>query len=87
MENAPRTTNGGIPHRVAAMVPGTNEAPPPRIPAEKWGDTVVCLPESLTAGSAAQGFRSVLTDGTCPVAEGRIRVADALADLPVALLA
>ena len=75
-----------VPHRVATMVLGTNDDPKPRIAADKWGDTVVCLPEAISAAISSPQLRSVLTDATCAVADGRIRVADALADLPVALL-
>lgn len=72
-----------VPHRVATLVLGTNDDAKPRIAAEKWGDTVVCLPQGMAVPAQ---FMRVLAGGTCPVTDGKIRVADALAVFPVALL-
>ncbi|MBX6320233.1 MAG: malto-oligosyltrehalose synthase [Rhodospirillaceae bacterium] len=67
-----------VPRLVAGMLGGL-ELPLP--PAEAWADTQVSCPPS-----AAGALRSALTGVTLTPQNGAIMVADALADLPVALL-
>ncbi|MDP9022899.1 MAG: malto-oligosyltrehalose synthase, partial [Actinomycetota bacterium] len=46
---------------------------------ERWGDTVVQVP-------GADGAQELLTDRVLPLDDGRLRLADAFAHLPVALV-
>jgi (1->4)-alpha-D-glucan 1-alpha-D-glucosylmutase len=72
-----------VPHLVATMVLGTNDEPRAHIAPDKWDGTVVRLPP----GMAPASFVHVLTGKPCALTDGKILLADALADLPVALLA
>lgn len=58
----------------------------PRIDAAAWGETRVLLPEALRSAMHRENFNDALLHQQVAVAEDGIRVADALAVLPIALL-
>jgi (1->4)-alpha-D-glucan 1-alpha-D-glucosylmutase len=57
----------------------------PLIPAWAWDDTEIVVPE-IVVPDAPEALTDVLTGRTVAVEDGRIRAAEALAALPVALL-
>ncbi len=76
--NAEGTVVTVVPRLVAGMLGGLDLPLPP---AEAWADTRVSCPPA-----AARGLRSALTGVTLMPRNGAIMMAEALADLPVALL-
>ena len=54
----------------------------PHVMPDRWQDTSVVLP----ADAASATWRDIVTDRPCRSAAGRMRLADLLADLPVAVL-
>ncbi len=68
-----------VPRLVAGLI---GDGDLPLVPATAWGDTAVVLPEAVTVGGA---LTDCLTASRHGVAE-RLRVADLLARLPVAVL-
>jgi (1->4)-alpha-D-glucan 1-alpha-D-glucosylmutase len=70
--------------RLSANLPGTNRHP--RIDAEAWQDTRVRLPEALQAAMPNGYLRSALFHQSVGRVAGSIRVAEALATWPIAIL-
>ena len=73
-----------VPRLIAQLMPPTAETstPAPPLGEAVWGDTYVAV-----AGEAPQPLTNVFTGQTISVEDGRLPVAAALADFPVALLA
>lgn len=71
-------------HRCLVIVPRLTvnllgDAEQPQVPAEKWSDTAIDLPQKIADGA----FTSVISQQQCRVENGRLYLRDALKDFPV----
>ncbi|WP_132979956.1 malto-oligosyltrehalose synthase [Pigmentiphaga sp. D-2] len=71
-----------VPLHASALVLASGPSPVPHVPPGAWGDTSIDLSGLVRDGA----LRNVLDGRSCAVAGGTVRVADALAAFPVALM-
>jgi (1->4)-alpha-D-glucan 1-alpha-D-glucosylmutase len=84
------------PRWLASLCPAVDDesAPPPPLGESVWTDTWIGLPEAAHGGSVAasangaagRSLRDIFTGRTFDVGQGSLRLADVLADFPVAAL-